>query len=95
MIGYTFILFGLYIIVAHWLALIEYIFKRKHRSWVPFFGGSCLAMGIGLLDSKISGYWWVAFFIDIASFPYLFYLFYLLIRLIYHKLSRVKYVNKK
>lgn len=63
-------LFGLFIIIANWSALIAWRTKNKHSSVVPFFGGVLAAFSLSF--TSLSSFWWVCLVVDYGFWTGLF-----------------------
>ena len=55
-------LFGLFVIIANWSALIAWRTKNKHSSVVPFFGGALAAFALSF--TVLRPFWWVCLAVD-------------------------------
>jgi hypothetical protein len=70
--GLLLILLGTPLAIYNWYAFYRIFFKKKNISWVPFFGGGCLAFGAYILQKP---FWWIFFLFDFGCFPGFFYNF--------------------
>ncbi|MDE5577303.1 MAG: hypothetical protein K2J11_07950 [Oscillospiraceae bacterium] len=75
-------LFGLFVIIANWSALIAWYTKRKTGSVVPFFGGALAAFALSF--TALRSFWWVClaadygFWVGLFSLPELIYYIFIL-----------------
>jgi len=73
-LGLFFIFFGALFVIYNWYACYGIFFKKKNISWIPFFGGGCLALGAYILQKP---FWWIFFMLDFGCFPGFLYNFFL------------------
>ena len=60
----------LFLATMNWMTVWAAIFRRKHSSWVPLFGGVFGALGFRFLPiARLHSWWWLVFILDYGCFP--------------------------
>jgi hypothetical protein len=61
---------GGFIIVMNWGVVVQWLWKRKHSSWIPIVGGGLAAAGSAIVPhSTLNGLWWVPLLVDWGCLP--------------------------
>lgn len=69
-VGGLLMLLGGFIMVMNWGVVFQWLWKRKHSSWIPFVGGGLAAVGSAVLPySTVNGFWWLPLLVDWGCLP--------------------------
>jgi H+/Cl- antiporter ClcA len=61
---------GGYVVVMNWFVVFQWMFAKKHSSWIPLVGGVIAALGVGLIpNTEARSYWWIPLILDWGSVP--------------------------
>jgi len=64
------VLAGSFVMVMNWAVIVQWMINGKHSSWVPFVGGSLVAMGMVIAPfAFLNKFWWIPFFADWGCVP--------------------------
>lgn len=68
--GGVLMLLGGFITTMNWGVVVQWLWKKKHSSWIPGVGGTLAAVGAAIVPlSSVNALWWVPLLVDWGCLP--------------------------
>jgi hypothetical protein len=56
--------------IMNWAVVLQWLWRKKHSSWVPVVGGALAAAGTAIVPySPVNTLWWIPLFVDWGCIP--------------------------
>jgi len=68
--GGLLMILGGFVTIMNWGVVLQWLWRKKHSSWIPVVGGGLAAAGAATLPySPVNALWWVPLFADWGCMP--------------------------
>lgn len=69
-VGLLLILLGGFVTTMNWGTVFQWLWRKKHSSWIPVVGGALAAAGAAIVPyAPLNAVWWAPLFLDWGCIP--------------------------